>query len=206
MGHFDGWQPFGSSYRGSGSFAVSVANMKKAERNHVEEVYVVSFVPCSQVPNLPNGLEPFWQPVMNDLCEGFIEGYKVNYPKGIIIPGCEPSNEEIVRLLLLAWTADHPGQCETGKFFNQGKCACRRCKLVGRHLQNSSNTHYYYGQIACILDTLGERGSLNQNLEIFLILRMKQDQVFGKECHQKKALPDCPFFTSIFTTFMDLTF
>lgn len=180
--------------------------MKRAERNHVEEVYVVSFVPCSQVPNLPNGLEPFWQPVMNDLCEGFIEGYKVNYPKGITIPGFEPSNEEIVRLLLLVWTADHPGQCETGKFLNQGKCACRRCKLVGRHLQNSSNTHYYYGQIACILDTLGERGSLNQNLEIFLILRMKQDQVFGKECHQKKALPDCPFFTSIFKTFMDLTF
>ena len=206
MGHFDGWQPFGSSYRGSGSFAVSVANMKRAERNHVEEVYVVSFVPCSQVPNLPNGLDPFWQPVMNDLCEGFIEGYKVNYPKGITIPSFEPSNEEIVRLLLLVWTADHPGQCETGKFLNQGKCACRRCKLVGRHLQNSSNTPYYYGQIACILDTLGERGSLNQNLEIFLILRMNRDQVFGKECHQKKALPDCPFFTSIFTTFMDLTF
>ena len=31
-------------------------------------------------------------------------------------------------------------------FLNQGKCACRRCKLVGQHLQNSSNTHYYYGQ------------------------------------------------------------
>lgn len=73
VGHFDGWQPFGSSYRGSGSFAVSVANMKKAERNHVEEVYVVSFVPCSQVPNLPNGLDPFWQPVMNDLCEGILK-------------------------------------------------------------------------------------------------------------------------------------
>lgn len=70
----------------------------------------------------------------------------MNYPKGITIPGFEPSNEERVRLLLLVWTADHPGQCETGKFLNQGKCACRRCKLVGQHLQNSSNTHYYYGQ------------------------------------------------------------
>jgi len=33
--------------------------MKKAERNHLEEVYVVGFVPCFQVPNLPNGLDPF---------------------------------------------------------------------------------------------------------------------------------------------------
>ena len=47
VGHFDGWQPFGSSYRGSGSFEVSVTNMKKAERNHVEEVYLVGLVPCS---------------------------------------------------------------------------------------------------------------------------------------------------------------
>lgn len=76
VGHFDGWQPFGSSYRGFGSFEVSVANMKKAERNHVEEVYLVGLVPCSQVPNLPNGLDPVLQPLMNDLCEGFIEGYK----------------------------------------------------------------------------------------------------------------------------------
>ena len=96
VGHFDGWQPFGTSYRGSGSFEVAVANMKKAERNHVEEIYVVGFVPCFYVPNQPNGLEPFLQPFMNDLCEGFIEGYKVNYPKGITIPGYELSNEENV--------------------------------------------------------------------------------------------------------------
>ena len=70
----------------------------------------------------------------------------MNYPNGITIPGFKPSNEERVRLLLLVWTADHPRQCETGKFLNQGKCACRRCKLVGQHLHNSSNTHYYYGQ------------------------------------------------------------
>ena len=171
--------------------------MKKAERNHEEEVYVVGFVPCFQVPNLPNRLDPFLQPLMNDLCEGFIEGYKVNYPKGITIPGFEPSNEEIVRLLLLVWTAYHPGQCETGKFLNQGKCACRRCKLVGRHLQNSSNTHYYYGQIACILDTLGERGSLNQNLKIFLLLRMKQ-----AKCSEKNVIRKCFTRLSLFHKYL----
>lgn len=145
IGHFDGWQPFGTSYRGSGSFEVSVANMRKTQRNHVDQVYVVGFVPCFEVPNLPASLDPFLEPLMNDLCNGFIEGFQVNYPTGISISGYEPSREETVRMLLLCWTADHPGQCETGKFLNQGKCACCRCQLVGQHLENSSNTHYYYG-------------------------------------------------------------
>lgn len=53
VGHWDGWQPFGTSYRGCGSLEVSIANMTKNDRSHVEEVYIVGFVPCSQVPNLP---------------------------------------------------------------------------------------------------------------------------------------------------------
>jgi hypothetical protein len=83
---------------------------------------------------------------MDDLCDGFIQGYEVNYPEEIAITGYQPLPVETVRVLLLCWTADYPGQCETGKFLNQGKCACRRCKMVGQHLENSSNTHYYYGQ------------------------------------------------------------
>lgn len=62
IGHFDGWQPFGRSYRGSGSFEVTVANMRKTQRNHVDEVYVVGFVPCFEVPNLPESLDPFLEP------------------------------------------------------------------------------------------------------------------------------------------------
>ena len=69
--------------------------MQKDARNHVDEDYVVEFVPLFQVPNLPNGLDPFLQPLMNDLCEGFIEDYKVQYPKGITIPGFEQSNGEL---------------------------------------------------------------------------------------------------------------
>lgn len=147
IGHFDGWQPFGTSYRGSGSLEVTIANMRKSDRNHVDEVYVVGFIPCSEVPNnIPNGLDPFLQPLMDDICDGFITGFQVSYHEVIPIVGYDPSPEETVRLLLLCWTADHPGQCETGKFLNQGKCACRRCKMVGQHLENSTNTHYYYGQ------------------------------------------------------------
>ena len=45
--------------------------------------------------------------------------------------------------LQLRWTAHHPGQCEFGKFLNQGKCGCRRCKLFGQ--QSEHSYHYYYG-------------------------------------------------------------
>lgn len=120
--------------------------MKKSERNHVDEVYVLGFVPCFEVPNIPESLDPFLQPFMNDLCNGFIQGFQVDYPAGITIAGYGPSPLETVRLLLLCWTADHPRQCETGTFLNKGRCGCRRCKMAGQHLENSSNTRYYYGQ------------------------------------------------------------
>lgn len=121
IGHYDGWQPFGTSYRGSGSFEVSVANLKKSDRCKVEEVYMVGFVPCFQVPNIANKLDPFLKPLMDDLCDGFIEGYKIRYHNDIKVPGYQIAEEEIVRILLLVWTADHPGQCETSKYLNQGK-------------------------------------------------------------------------------------
>lgn len=83
--------------------------MKKSKINPLDEVYVVGFVPCCEVPNLPESLDPFLQPFMNDLCNGFIQGFEVDYPTGITIAGYEPSSEETVRLLLLCWAADLPG-------------------------------------------------------------------------------------------------
>jgi hypothetical protein len=59
IGHCDGWQPFGTSYRGCGSLEVSIANLTKSDRNHTEEVYVVGFVPSYHVPNLPESLDHF---------------------------------------------------------------------------------------------------------------------------------------------------
>ena len=144
LGHFDGWQPFSTSYRSCASIEVSIANMSKEDRSHVDEVYVVGFLPSTSVPNdLPEGLDPFLQPLMDDLCEGFIDGFQVKYPPGIEINGYETGEFETVRVLLLCWSGDHPGQCEIGKFLNQGKCACRRCKLIGQ--KSDCSTHYYYG-------------------------------------------------------------
>jgi len=146
IGHWDGWQPFGTSYKGCGSIEVTIANMTKCDRSHIEEVYVLGFVPSSEVPKLPETLDPFLLPLMTDLCSGFINGYKVSYPLDMIIEDYSVSEEETVRVLLLCWSGDHPGQCEVGKFLNQGRCPCRRCKLVGKQIENSSNTHMYYGE------------------------------------------------------------
>jgi len=119
--------------------------MTKSDRNHVDEVYVLGFVPSSEVPNLPEALVPFLQPLMTDLYTGFINGFKINYLHEIPIENYSVSSET-VRVLLLCWSGDHPGQCEVGKFLNQGRCACRRCKLVGKQIENSSNTYMYYGE------------------------------------------------------------
>lgn len=123
IGHWDGWQPFGTSFRGCGSIKVSIANMKKTDRCHVGEVYVVGFVPCSDLlKDLPEYLDPFLKPLMDDLCNGFISGYKIPYPLQFTSDEFHSSETEVIRLLLLCWTGDHPGQCEVGKFLNQGKC------------------------------------------------------------------------------------
>ena len=103
----------------------------------------------------------------------------MDYPTGITISGYEPSPLETVRLLFLCWTADHPGRCETGKFLNQGRCGCRRCKIVGQHLENSSNTHYYYGQNR--FHYRHPRGPRTIESELANIFDMKAGQVLEKK-------------------------
>ena len=113
---------------------------------HLEEVYVVGFVPCTTIPNddAPEALDPFLEPLMNDLTSGFIDGFQVSYPSNFTISHFKPGERPTVRVLLLCWTADHPGQSEFGKFLNQGKCGCRRCKVIGK--QSEHSYHYYYGE------------------------------------------------------------
>lgn len=87
IGHWDGWQPFGSSLRSCGSVEVSIANMKKEDRNHVDEVYVVGFVPSYIVPNIPVALDPFLHPLLTDICKGFIDGFEIKVQREIYIEG-----------------------------------------------------------------------------------------------------------------------
>ena len=144
LGHWDGWQPFGTSYRGSGAIELSIGNLYKIDRNTIDEVYVVGFIPLYQVPKgLPQNLDPFLKPLMDDLVVGFIDGYTIDCPL-TQIEDYDVSATEQVRVLLLCWLGDHPGQCEVGKCLNQGKCGCRRCKVIGVHLLDSANNHFYY--------------------------------------------------------------
>ena len=40
--------------------------MYKRDRAHVEEVYVVGFVPCTTIPNdVPEAFDPFLEPLMD---------------------------------------------------------------------------------------------------------------------------------------------
>ena len=93
--------------------------MKKEDRSHVDEGYVVGFVPSYTGPNIPKALDPFLHPLMDDICKGFIDGYDVNYHSNIFIEGYEPSNEEKVRVLLLCFAGNHPGLCQVGKLLRQ---------------------------------------------------------------------------------------
>lgn len=74
-GHWDGFQPFGNKKRSTGAIEVSIATMNKEHRLCTEEVYTVGFVPSYDLPDgRPNSLDPFLEPLMEDLEEGFIEG------------------------------------------------------------------------------------------------------------------------------------
>lgn len=114
--------------------------MLKTDRCHTNEVYVVGFVPSYLVPNKRSqALDPFLEPLIKDIEEGFINGIPVNYAGTVagIPPG--PTN---IRHLLLCWKGDHNGQCEAGKFIKCGKKGCRRCKLESVWVPMSN--HYYY--------------------------------------------------------------
>ena len=84
----------------------------------MKDVYVVGFVPCTTTPkDVREAFDPFLEPLMNDLADGF----RVPYPSDLNISNFDLGKMPTIRVLLLCWTTDHSGQCEFGKFLNQGK-------------------------------------------------------------------------------------
>lgn len=129
LGHWDGWQPFSSTIRGCGAIEVSLATMSKVHRCHIDEIYVIGFVPSYLIPKKRSpALDPFLEPLIKDLEEGFINGIPVNYAG--TVAGIPPGPTRI-RHLLLFWKGDHNGQCEAGKFIKCGKQGCRRVNYKG---------------------------------------------------------------------------
>lgn len=52
-----------------------IATMSKEDRLCTEEIYTVGFVPSYDLPEArPNSIDPFLEPLVRDLEEGFIEG------------------------------------------------------------------------------------------------------------------------------------
>ena len=114
--------------------------MSKLERCRTDEVYVVGFVPNYLIPNKrSDALDPFLEPLVRELEDGFISGIRVDYSLAVadIHPG-----PAVIRHLLLCWKGDHQGQCEVGKFVKCGKKGCRRCHLEAVWL--AASNHYYY--------------------------------------------------------------
>ena len=68
-------------------------------------------------------------------------GIEVNYAGEI---ANIPLGPALICCLLLCWTADHPAQCEVGKFLSSGGVhACRRDKLHGVLTQNKLCMYSY---------------------------------------------------------------
>lgn len=73
--HWDGFQPFGNKKRSTGAIEVSIATIAKEHRLCTEEIYTVGFVPSYDLPDArPISIDPFLEPLVQDLEEGFIEG------------------------------------------------------------------------------------------------------------------------------------
>lgn len=144
---------------------------------------MLGFVPSHSVPNIPEALDPFLHPLMDDICTGFINGFKVNFHTDIGIDNYEPKEVENVRTVLFCFAGDHPGLREVGKLLNQGKCACRRCKMVNISTIVPTNICITV-KIAFTTDIHGSKETFLLHLHLSMTLRMKQEAVFGNICHQ----------------------
>jgi hypothetical protein len=58
-----------------GAFEIGIATMEKEKRLDVREVYVLGFVPSYLLPKKrPVCLDPFMEPFIRDIEDGFING------------------------------------------------------------------------------------------------------------------------------------
>ena len=58
--------------------------MSKLERCSVDELYVTGFVPSNLVPtDNPNALDPFLHPLVQEIKDGFIDGFEVEHKGGL---------------------------------------------------------------------------------------------------------------------------
>ena len=123
---------------------------------------MVGFVPSHMLPNKrPICLDPFLDPFVADIEDGFINGIQVNYKAAI----CgKPAGVTTLRHLVLCFSGDHCGLCEVGKFTKMGKSGCRRCKPESVYIPETN--HYYYPNFRKQARFPAEKKSIMDNLEL----------------------------------------
>ena len=131
---------------------------------------MVGFVPSHMLPNKrPICLDPFLDPFVADIEDGFNNGIQVNYKAAI----CgKPAGVTTLRHLVLCFSGDHCGLCEVGKFTKMGKSGCRRCKPESVYIPETN--HYYYPNFRKQARFPAEKKSLMDNLELLYIISSEE--------------------------------
>ena len=85
------------------------------------------------------------KPFLEEIKDIFINGLTISISNPRVIRNISLPETMVIRVVLVLITGNHPAQCETGKFLNQGKAGCRRCHFTWIHSQNPDNHRMYYG-------------------------------------------------------------
>ena len=142
--HEDGWCSFSTSTSNSiAAITITHACMSKADRSDANHARVYSFVPVSQLPrDAPHKFDAFFEPLIREIEELFIEGEQVFFKEGV--PGVSTEDDyPTLRLIPLLTTADSKAHHEIGLTSAGGLKGCRRCTVSGDYVPE--RRHYYYG-------------------------------------------------------------
>jgi len=113
--HEDGFNAFVQKSRGVAAIHISSACISKEQRLRGKYMRVYSFIPSFSLgEGIPHKIDAFFQPLINEVNEMYINGITVNITQPITIDSVtviNPGNYQ-VRLLLLLGTADLKGHQE----------------------------------------------------------------------------------------------
>ena len=142
--HEDGWCSFSTSSSNSiAAITITHACMSKTDRSDASNARVYSFIPVSQLPkDTPHKFDAFFEPLIREIEELFIEGEQVFFKDGV--PGFSSEDDfPTLRLIPLLATADSKAHHEIGLTSAGGMKGCRRCTVSGEYIPE--RRHYYYG-------------------------------------------------------------
>ena len=100
---------------------------------------MIGFIPTYLLPKkCPLSLDPFLEPLIQDIERGFIYGIQVNCAEAVCN---KPKGPAKIRHLIL-FSGDHIGVSEVGKFIRMGRSVCRRCELESVYIPATFHDYY----------------------------------------------------------------